>query len=270
MLEDERKKLDHVLSQISQNFGKDFIKLGNDQDFQVSVISTGISVLDTALGIGGFPKGKIVEIYGTESSGKSTMALRTIKEAQKLGGAAVYIDVEHSFNTQYAKHLGVNVDELIICQPEWGEQALEAMDEFIKSNAVDVIVLDSVAALTPKFEMETDMGDINIGIHAKLMNHALKKMMGSISRSKTLAIFINQLRDNITEYGPPETTTGGRALKHWATVRIETRRDTPILSADCSKMIGGTSKVRIKKNGLGVPGAEIFFKYYYDRPEVEI
>ena len=270
MLEDERKKLDALLAQISQNYGKEFIKLGNDPEFQVSVISTGISTLDSALNIGGLPKGKIIEIYGTESAGKSTLALRVIKESQKLGGSAVYIDVEHSFNTQYAKHLGVNTDDLIVCQPEWGEQALEIMDEFIKSNAVDVVVLDSVAALTPKFEMETDMGDINIGIHAKLMNHALKKMMGSISRSKTVAIFINQLRDNITEYGPPEVTTGGRALRHWAAVRLEVRRNTPILDATCSKMIGGTCKIKVKKNSLGVPGGEIFFKYYYDKAEVEI
>lgn len=258
----KQERLKHALKQIQDNFGKEtVIKLGDAKDFGPKVIPTGVESLDKALGIGGLPKGRIVEIYGSESSGKTSIALRVVAEAQKLGGDAVWIDAEHSFNHNYAKQLGVNTDDLYLNIPEWGEQALEITEEFIKSDCVDIIVIDSVAALIPKFELEGEMGDVNIGVHAKLMNHALKKIMGIIHSTETLVIFINQVRDNISDYGPPEVTTGGRGLRFWSSMRLDVRRVESIKNN--GQIIGGKVRIKVKQNKLAAPNGEAYFSYTY-------
>src|SRR5918997_4340772 len=227
MDKDKSKALDAALSQIERAFGKGSImRLGkNQQPVEIETVSTGSLGLDIALGVGGLPRGRIIEIYGPESSGKTTLALHAIAEAQKVGGTAAFVDAEHALDPGYAKKLGVDIDELIVLQPDTGEQALEIVDTLVRSNAVDVLVVDSVAALVPRAEIEGEMGDSHVGLQARLMSQSLRKLTGSISRSRCMVIFINQLRMKIgVMYGNPETTTGGNALKFYASVRLDVRR----------------------------------------------
>ena len=223
---DKLKTLESTISQIERNFGKGSVmKLGEREVVEIDAISSGSLSLDVALGIGGLPKGRIVEIYGPESSGKTTLALHVIAEAQKKGGTCAFVDAEHALDPVYAKKLGVNTDEMLISQPDNGEQALEIADTLVNSNAIDVLVVDSVAALVPRAEIEGDMGDSHMGLHARLMSQALRKLTGSISRSQALVIFINQIRQKIgVMFGNPETTTGGNALKFYASIRMDIRR----------------------------------------------
>lgn len=247
------RALESALSQIEKAFGKGAImRLGQSDKEAIDAISTGSLSLDTALGIGGLPRGRISEIYGTESSGKTTLALHVVAEAQRQGGLALFVDAEHALDTEYAKSLGVDVDKLYISQPTSGEEALEIMDAIIRSGAVDVVVLDSVAALVPKAEIEGEMGDSFVGIQARMMSQALRKLGGSINKSNTVAIFINQLREKIgVMYGNPETTPGGRALKFWASVRLEVRRGDAIKVG--TEQTGSRTKVKVVKNKVAPP-----------------
>ncbi|HYI89459.1 MAG TPA: recombinase RecA, partial [Beijerinckiaceae bacterium] len=230
MDKDKLKALDAALSQIERNFGKGSVmRLKGDKAVEIETISTGSLGLDIALGVGGFPRGRVIEIYGPESSGKTTLALHAVAEAQKKGGVCAFIDAEHALDPIYAKKLGVSLDDLLISQPDTGEQALEIADTLVRSGAVDVLVIDSVAALTPKAELDGEMGDVQPGMQARLMSQALRKLTGSISRSNAMVIFINQIRMKIgVMYGSPETTTGGNALKFYATVRLDIRRITTL------------------------------------------
>ena len=231
---DRQKALDAALAQIDRAFGKgSAMKLGSREKIEIVSISTGSLGLDIALGIGGLPKGRIIEIYGPESSGKTTLTLHAIAEAQKAGGTAAFVDAEHALDPAYAKKLGVDIDELIVSQPDTGEQALEIVDTLVRSNAIDILVIDSVAALVPRAEIEGEMGDSHVGLQARLMSQALRKLTGSISRSKCMVIFINQVRMKIgVMYGNPETTTGGNALKFYASVRLDIRRTGQIKDRD--------------------------------------
>jgi recombination protein RecA len=247
------KALQAAMSKIEKDFGKGSImKLGDEHIENVDVIPTGSIGLNAALGVGGYPKGRIIEIYGPESSGKTTLAIHAIAEAQKQGGIAAFIDAEHAFDRFYAEKLGVDVDNLWISQPDNGEQALEIADQLIRSSAIDIIVIDSVAALTPKKEIEGDMGDSAVGLHARLMSQALRKLTATISKTKTTCIFINQMREKIgVMFGNPETTTGGNALKFYASVRIDIRKSTQIKDGD--NVLGNLTKVKVVKNKVAPP-----------------
>ncbi len=247
------KALQLTLDKIEKNYGKGSImRLGDEKVEDIEVIPTGSIGLDVALGIGGFPRGRVIEIYGPESSGKTTLAIHAIAEAQKLGGVAAFIDAEHAFDRFYAEKLGVDTDNLLISQPDNGEQALEITDSLIRSGAIDIIVIDSVAALTPKSEIEGEMGDSKMGLHARLMSQALRKLTGTINKTGTTCIFINQLREKIgVMFGNPETTTGGNALKFYASVRIDIRRSTQIKDVDSVK--GNRVKIKVVKNKVAPP-----------------
>lgn len=247
------KALQSAMSKIEKDFGKGSImKLGDETTEDVEVIPTGSIGLNAALGVGGYPRGRIIEIYGPESSGKTTLAIHAIAEAQKLGGIAAFIDAEHAFDRFYAEKLGVDIDNLLISQPDNGEQALEIADQLIRSSAIDIIVIDSVAALTPKKEIEGDMGDSAVGLHARLMSQALRKLTATISKTKTTCIFINQMREKIgIMFGNPETTTGGNALKFYASVRIDIRKSTQI--KDGEQVFGNLTKVKVVKNKVAPP-----------------
>ncbi len=247
------KALQAAMAKIEKDFGKGAImKLGDEKVENVEVIPTGSLGLDIALGVGGYPKGRVIEIYGPESSGKTTLAIHAIAEAQKLGGIAAFIDAEHAFDRFYAANLGVDVDNLFISQPDNGEQALQIADQLISSAAVDIIVIDSVAALTPKAEIEGDMGDNKVGLQARLMSQALRKLTSTISKTKTTCIFINQLREKIgIMFGNPETTTGGNALKFYASVRLDVRKSTAIKNGD--EVLGNLTKVKVVKNKVAPP-----------------
>ena len=251
--EGKLKALQAAMSKIEKDFGKGSImKLGDEKIDNVDVIPTGSIGLDVALGVGGFPRGRIIEIFGPESSGKTTLAIHAIAEAQKNGGIAAFIDAEHAFDRFYAAKLGVDVDNLWISQPDNGEQALEIADQLIRSSAIDIIVIDSVAALTPKKEIEGDMGDSNVGLHARLMSQALRKLTSTIAKTNTTCIFINQLREKIgVMFGNPETTTGGNALKFYASVRIDIRKSTAIKDGD--QVLGNIVKVKVVKNKVAPP-----------------
>lgn len=252
-MSDRRAALDMALRQIEKQFGKGSImKLGESTHMQVEIIPSGSLALDIALGTGGLPKGRIVEIYGPESSGKTTVALHAIAEVQKVGGQAAFIDAEHALDPQYASKLGVNIDELLLSQPDTGEQGLEIAEALVRSGAVDIIVIDSVAALVPKAEIEGEMGDSHVGLQARLMSQALRKLSGAISKSKTIAIFINQLREKVgVMFGNPETTPGGRALKFYSTVRLDVRRIESIKSGN--DIIGNRTRVKVVKNKVAPP-----------------
>ena len=251
--EGKLKALQAAMAKIEKDFGKGSImKLGDQHIENVEVIPTGSIALDVALGVGGYPKGRIIEIYGPESSGKTTLAIHAIAEAQKQGGIAAFIDAEHAFDRTYAKNLGVDLETLLISQPDNGEQALEIADNLIRSGAIDIIVIDSVAALTPKAEIEGEMGDSKMGLQARLMSQALRKLTANISKTNTCCIFINQLRDKIgVMFGNPETTTGGNALKFYASVRVDVRRTTQIKDGD--EALGNRTRVKIVKNKMAPP-----------------
>jgi recombination protein RecA len=258
-ISDRGKALELALAQIEKQFGKGSImKLGAHVKANVETISTGALTLDVALGIGGLPRGRVVEIFGPEASGKTTLTLTAIRENQKKGGVAAFIDAEHAFDSTYAKLIGVNLDDLLISQPDTGEQALEIAETLVRSNAVDLVVIDSVAALTPRAEIEGEMGDSHMGLQARLMSQALRKLTGAISKSRTCIIFINQLREKIgVMFGSPETTPGGRALKFYSSVRLDVRRIATLKEGD--KVIGGHVRVRVVKNKIAPPFREAEF-----------
>lgn len=250
---DKDKALEQVLNDIEKQFGKGSImKLGENKHMKVDVVSSGILSLDVALGVGGYPKGRIIEIYGPESSGKTTFALQAIAEHQKLGGRAAFIDAEHALDPVYAERLGVNIDELLLSQPDTGEQALEICDALVRSEAISIIVIDSVAALVPQAEIDGEMGDSHVGLQARLMSQALRKLNGTISKTNTTVIFINQLREKVgVMFGNPETTTGGRALKFYASVRLEIRRCEQLKMGD--GVVGNKTSVKVVKNKVAPP-----------------